>query len=100
MRLRHIEATEYLHAKLAAAGKPFPSFRPSGFRSLEPPTEQEEQHCAELALPIAELLREDKDLAMLLERHKYLRRGINELEVAKGIINRHISIHITEPPQL
>jgi len=99
VRLCHVEETKYLHAKLATAGKPFPSFRPSSFRSLELPAEQEEQYCAKLALPIAEFLKQDKDLAMLLERLKYLTRGIRELEIAREIINLHISIRMaTLPP--
>jgi len=98
VELSHVNETKYLHEKLAHVEKPFPSFRPSGFRSLEPPTKEEEKHCEDLASPLAETLRQDEELWMLLERLRYLARAISEADVAREIINARIASLLTTTP--
>ena len=96
IELCHVKETEYLHAKLAECGKKFPSFRPSGFRSLEPPTEEEEMLCTDIAFPLAEVLKQDEELWVLLERCKSLRRAIIELGAAREMINNFAYLRLAQ----
>ena len=96
IELCHVKETEYLHAKLAECGKQLPSFLPLGFRSLEPPTEEEKRRYADMALPLAEVLKQDEELWVLLERCKFLRRAIIELKAAREIINNFLYLHLAQ----
>ena len=95
--LKHVTETKYLHSKLAAHGGLSQTFRPSGFRSLKPPSKQEEEAMRKAAHPLAMVLNQDAELLNLLKRLLAVRREINEVEIARNAMDLHMYRVMTLP---
>ena len=82
---------------LSTHGELSPAFTTAGFRSLEPPPEEQDKAVRNAARPLAGVLNRDENLRSLLARLMAVRREIREVEIATEVLRLHISA-IAIPP--
>jgi hypothetical protein len=83
-----VHQTQYLHTKLEDGPKPSPSFKPSGFRSLEDPPQEAQERWTDAQGPFALQLTQDEEVGVRVAELVRLHRVITELEAAREMLRQ------------
>ena len=88
VRLPQVPQTQYLYAKLEDGPEPSPSFKASGFRSLEDPSQETQEDWANAQGPFMLELAQDEEVGASISELVRLHRVIAELEAAREMLRQ------------